>query len=98
MTRNEIIANGSEWQGGEHSRVYLNCDDCYKLIGLEVSYYNSGSIKSATLNGDHLSNSKTFKLTVGFDAYLDRKTGKIEGKHINHDMLTMVRNSWQALA
>lgn len=58
ITREQMIAiGGKPWkpkQGPE--RVYIN--DWHRLAGLEIEYYKTKNIRSATLNGEPISNAK----------------------------------------
>ena len=67
MTRDALKKLGSEWgKSGKH-RVYFN--DLPELYGLDVRYYNTGNVSSATLDGEAISNSEAKRL-------LNRLTGK----------------------
>lgn len=62
-TADQIIAiGGRRWipGGGGAERVYLN--DWPAMIGLQVEFYGSGSVRSATLRGADLSNRRASKL------------------------------------
>lgn len=80
-TTTEMVAalvnvGGSMWERGTMSRVYFN--DLSKFFGLRVSYYNSGNVSSATLNGEPVSNSTARSLLRELDGKLwyDVTTGK----------------------
>ena len=67
-----ISIGGNEWRGGPHHRIYFN--DLPKLLGLRYETYGTGNIKSATLNGKGLSNSKAAKIissTYGVKVWWD---------------------------
>jgi hypothetical protein len=55
---------GKGWQSGDKHRVYFN--DLVKRYGLELNYYGTGNISSASLDGEKISNSKAKKI----DSYL----------------------------
>jgi len=40
------------WTKGSMDRLYLNAQAC----GLEVTYYNTGNVKSARFDGEYISN------------------------------------------
>jgi hypothetical protein len=63
-----IEIGGNEWIKNEHHRVYFNSDIQAKLIGLTCSYYNTGNIRSASLNGDQISNSEAKRIlsSIGY--------------------------------
>ena len=62
QTRETLIkAGGKIWERGSMRRVYFN--DLASLIGLEVSCYRSGNIKSARFaDGETISNGRAAKL------------------------------------
>lgn len=78
-TAEQIIAiGGREWIKGDKHRVYLNQDIWTALIGLEVEHYKSGTISSASLDGERISNSQAYKILAAIDAvWLDVTTGQI---------------------
>lgn len=47
---------GSEWEKNGMHRIYFN--DLPGWYGLQYERYNSGNVSSATLDGEHISNSK----------------------------------------
>lgn len=62
MNANEIKTKltemgGKLWEKGNMSRIYFDMDLVIKNAGLKISYYNSGNIAGATLNGETISNS-----------------------------------------
>lgn len=59
MTKEEKIeaaikAGGKRWQKGTMDRIYFNAP----ALGLECEYYKSGNVRSATFNGEDISNKK----------------------------------------
>lgn len=58
-TAEQITAiGGQHWTKGGHDRVYLNANIWARLIGLEISYYGTGNISSATLDGESIANGR----------------------------------------
>ena len=53
---------GKYWEKGERRRVYFDAPACAKLVGLDVSCYNTGNISSASLAGEPISNSAAGKM------------------------------------
>jgi hypothetical protein len=53
-----IKAGGKEWQKGDKHRIYFNTRETSEAIGLKVDFYKTGNVSSATINGDHISNSR----------------------------------------
>lgn len=75
-----IAIGGKEWQSGSKHRIYVNEGMMLDLFGLEVETYKTGSIQSATLNGESISNSKAGKIVAAAKfgkLYLDMADGKI---------------------
>lgn len=62
MTRERIEVLQSKgfrrWTKGAKDRLYINASD----LGLVCTYYNTGNIRSAHLNGDSISNSRARKM------------------------------------
>lgn len=64
------------WARGGMRRIYINPWDFGKVFGLDLSFYKTGNIRSAFLNGEKISNSRADKL-LGNDApYYNCNTGK----------------------
>ena len=62
-TAEQIIRiGGKEWRKGDRHRVYINRHVLQRLLGLEVDYYNSGSIRRAELRGQRISNSEAGRI------------------------------------
>ena len=79
------------WTKGNMDRMYINARD----LGLDLSYYKTGNISGATLDGEHISNSfgrdlkaaKTYidlnrALIVSDSPTLARKVAKLLGIEI----------------
>ena len=56
-------AGGNLWEKGAMRRVYFN--NLPALIGLELDKYKSGSIASAKLNGETVSNAEAGRIIEG---------------------------------
>lgn len=81
FTRTQIIAiGGNSWtpsRGGDE-RIYIN--NWFELIGLKVSRYNTGNISSATMDGEHISNTKAAKIIGDGKVYYHTGDGKIHAQ------------------
>ena len=44
------------------ARIYINLEDMASVFGLVINQYKTGSISSASLNGEKISNSRAYKL------------------------------------
>lgn len=67
------------WQKGNLDRLYINATQ----LGLVCTYYNTGNISSAELNGERLSNSQGYKMKNA-KTFMDVKTGSL---HSDSDVL-----------
>ena len=54
------------WQKGGHDRLYVNAD----VLGLEVDYYKSGNVHSATFDGYSISNAEARRMMYS-KTYID---------------------------
>lgn len=73
---NMVAIGGNRWQRGDKDRVYFN--NVHQLMGLELSHYGTGNISSATLDGEHISNSKAYKIADAIDkVWFDAADGKL---------------------
>lgn len=66
---------GNLWEKGNFSRVYFDAED----FGFELTYYKSGNIQYAELNGEHVSNAYARRVLCGKYWY-DLKEGKFMRK------------------
>lgn len=53
---------GKEWVVGDKHRLYFN--DLDELFGLECWYHNSGNVRRAELNGEHISNCRATEIEI----------------------------------
>lgn len=79
----------TRWTKGEHDRLYLN-EAAAKLIGLEISYYNTGNISYAKLDGEKISNRRAGELSAVTSIYININTGKMAGRVSDHQ-IAMIR-------
>lgn len=67
-TAEQIIGiGGNEWIRNGRHRVYLPDSAILDILGLEIDYYKSGNIGSATRNGQPISNSEAGRLSNAID-------------------------------
>lgn len=69
---NTLLAMGaSRWTKYGRDRLYLR--NCYQeLLKMKISYYNSGNISSASLDGEGISNSEANRIkNMAYDCYID---------------------------
>lgn len=70
-------AGFKRWTKAGKDRLYAN-GKVAKTFGLEVDYYNSGSIRYAELDGDKISNAEAGRILTSVDgAYIDVLTSKL---------------------
>ena len=60
------------WQKGTMDRLYINACN----IGLIVQRYNTGNVKHAEFNGEHVSNSEGRRM-MSAKTFIDVKTGRV---------------------
>jgi hypothetical protein len=69
LTLQELLEAGISarfWEKHGKRRIYLN--DLPALYGLTCSYYGTGNVSSAKLDGEHISNSKARTLLADLDS------------------------------
>lgn len=62
----------NRWTKGNMDRLYINATK----LGLELTYYKTGNISSAYLNGERISNSRGYDCKNS-KTYIDITTGKL---------------------
>jgi|LSQX01.1.fsa_nt_gb hypothetical protein len=94
--RNLIAKGASRWTKGDHDRLYLN-GAAKEIVGLETTHYKSGSISSATLKGESISNNRAGKISdIICSAYIDLTTGKLYGR-VRGDSMDLLRAALEDL-
>ena len=76
-------AGFKRWTKGTHDRLYINATS----LGLKYETYKSGSIRSATFNGEEISNSRAGRM-LAMKMYIDVTTGELHttnGKGVQVD-------------
>lgn len=76
-------AGFKRWTKGTYDRLYINATS----LGLEYETYKSGSIRSATFNGEEISNSRAGRM-LAMKMYIDVTTGELHttnGKGVQVD-------------
>lgn len=74
-----VAAGGSRWEKAGHNRIYFN--NLAELYGLELSFYNTGNISSATLDGERISNNSARLILSSLNSakvWYDCNTGRFE--------------------
>lgn len=81
---------GSEWQKNEMHRIYFNDLDVW--YGLDCSYYNSGNICGATLDGEKISNTSARKIQgrLSGKLFFDLADNKFHGKGIEQNDFNVI--------
>lgn len=83
----------TRWTKNGKDRLYLNSAGL-KIIGLETETYKNGSIMSAKLKGESISNSKAGRIGSAIsEAYVDLNTGKIFGRGEVSDFASDIRKA-----
>ena len=69
----EMLTNGfKRWTKGNLDRLYINATQ----LGLVLTYYKTGNIRSAEFNGDPISNSEGRRMKEA-KTFIDVKTGNV---------------------
>ena len=69
-------AGMTRWTRYGKDRLYISAS----ILGLHCTYYKTGSISTATLNGEHISNSEGYRLKQA-STYIDVETGELKGTY-----------------
>ena len=89
---------GKEWTSpdGSKHRIYFN--DLPALIGLDISYYNSGNISGATWNGEKISNGMARRIlgAINGKLFYDFADDKFHGQYISEDYFGDLVNAIKA--
>jgi len=92
-----VEIGGSEWQKNGKHRVYFN--DLTEFYGLKLEFYNSGNISSATLDGEHISNTSAktiYSRLLAGSVYYDVADGKYHGQYIEQSFFNVVVKAIEA--
>ena len=83
----KLLEIGSEWAKDEMHRVYFN--DLELLYGIRVERYHTGSVRSAWVDGEMITNTDARKILSGLSGklYYDFATGAIESRGIKPELL-----------
>jgi len=71
-------AGGKLWRKGNQARFYFS--NLEELYGLRTNNYKSGNVRSATLNGEKISNSRAhdiINMLRGKQVYIDAMKGEL---------------------
>lgn len=90
-----IEIGGNEWIKDEYHRIYFNLDVMVEMIGLDLSFYKTGNIQSARLNGDSISNSHAKRLLSSIDGkfWYDVKNDKWTCKNMDADRAREIKQA-----
>lgn len=88
-----LALGGQRWQKAGMDRVYIN--ELPRWYGLRCSYYNTGNVSSATLDGEPISNSIARRILGDLQfakVWFDVSDGQFHGKGFadNADYRTVV--------
>lgn len=77
----KLLSNklGNRWTKGNHDRVYLTPEALTSALNLTIDRYGTGSVSSATLDGEKISNNyarQIFESLSHARAYCDARTGE----------------------
>lgn len=86
-----LKAIGKEWTGGDNHRIYFN--DLRSLYGLDATYYGTGNISSASIDGVAISNGKARALATDLDfakVWYDVKTKTFNQKGLSDSVFERI--------
>lgn len=84
---------GKYWEtpDGAKRRIYINEEGAYEALGWKFSFYNTGNVCSASVNGETISNASARNLINGLRSsslYYDLGDGKFHWKQTyNRDFI-----------
>jgi hypothetical protein len=84
----KLFAIGKEWKKEDKHRIYFDTNELCKLHGLHTTSYKTGSILSAVMDGEKISNSKAYKIQSQISdlkLYFDINSGKFEYASTSHE-------------
>lgn len=95
-----LLKIGTEWvsSDGSKHRIYVN--DLVRWTGLQTTGYNSGNIRSATLDGKTISNSQAKKIEADVrwgKLYYDYADDRFHWTDVNGWGNTIVKNIREVL-
>lgn len=81
LKREFLQQYGKPWTKYGKDRVYFN-KSVFKLVGLEVKYYETGNISASKLGGEEISHSRAARILDTLDGcYYDFDTQQVSAKH-----------------
>lgn len=89
---------GKHWEKPGYDRVYFN--GLEDRLGLECTYYNTGNISTAKLDGERISNSEARRIKAMCyqgKVWYDMMTGEWHTRGIRDDYAQMVLGQIQGL-
>jgi len=85
---NKLKEIGCEWQKNDMHRIYFN--NIAELLGMEIEWYKTGTIRNAKINGETISNTKANSIRKFAKVWYDVKTGTFECKDIEKKYFDMI--------
>lgn len=92
-----IDLGGNLWERDNMRRIYLNRDTVLAIIGLEVTFYKTGNVSNAALNGEPLSNGRASRYVNDFiygKVWFDLNDGKFYTKNTKTITAVMIENAF----
>jgi hypothetical protein len=87
LTAEAVVAlGGRRWQKNGMDRVYVN--DWAQFAGLDVSYYNTGNVSGAELDGHPIANGRAARLLGAIEKiWFDAADGQLHARHYGADAI-----------
>jgi len=98
VVSNMVAIGGREWIKNEMHRVYFNLDVTVPALGLVLSFYNTGNISRALLNGETISNCEATRILHSIDGkiWYDVKSDKWYSQGVSsqysHDIIAGIKS------
>ena len=76
---------GKYWEtpDGSKRRIYIQEEAAWEILGWDFGFYNTGNVSSASVNGEHVSNTSAHNMIQGLrqsSLYYDLADGKFHWK------------------
>jgi hypothetical protein len=86
LTADMLVAlGGRRWQKNGMDRVYL--DNWAEYAGLDITYYGTGNVNGATLDGRSIANNRAGRLLGLIEkVWFDTADGKLHARHYDADV------------
>lgn len=92
-----LLEHGTLWEKENMRRIYLKTSAVCTAYGLSCIFYPGGRVRSATLNGSPITNSRATRIIAMVQhskLYYNLDTEKFESKTMPKTILNRVKRYW----